>query len=107
MQVITLCVAWIGEQLCRCKELQRRPRGTNCATQPPWLSASRGRFVLGERSPERLCKDVLWQRESEASTPTRREVGFEDKEFKIRCRGMKSRTLGTKAYSRVTNLADG
>lgn len=28
MQVITLCVAWTIEQMCRCKELERRPRET-------------------------------------------------------------------------------
>lgn len=43
--------------------------------------------------------------EVEASTPTLREVGVEDKGLKIRCHQSKSRTLGREAYSRVTNLA--
>lgn len=28
LQVITLCVAWTSEQMCKCKELERRPRRT-------------------------------------------------------------------------------
>lgn len=36
-----------------------------------------------------------------------RGVDVEDKGLKIRCRWRKSRTVGIKVYSRVTNLADG
>lgn len=54
-----------------------------------------------------MCKDVLWQWLCEASTPSRRGVDVEDKGLKIRCRWRKSRTVGIKVYSRVTNLADG
>lgn len=106
MQVITLCVAWTGEQLCRCKELRRRPRGTVQLNLPSCRQAG-DTSCSGKGALEGCTKMFCGNVEVRLRLGPVARLVSRTKRSKLDAVGGSRVLWVRKAYSRVTNLANG